>query len=134
MIELEIPINVPENRQVTLTLPPEVPTGPTKLHVSVGEWAVDAIPLEFPPRPTHPDLAREYDAFRAMLPELLKNHRGQYVAIHNGKVVANGASEVGTLNAASKSCGSPWSYVGLVTDEPQPLERIRGPREIRGNP
>src|SRR6266853_2032557 len=103
MIELEIPINVPENRQVTLTLPPEVLTGPAKLRVAVdqGESAkefvvtfpFDSVPREFPTRPIHPELAREFDEFQAMLPELLKTHRGKYVAMWHGKIVASGDNE-----------------------------------------
>ena len=42
--------------------------------------------LDFPPPPRN-KWEREYRAFLQMLPELLKTHRGKYVAVHDGRVV-----------------------------------------------
>ncbi len=38
---------------------------------------------------------REQRAFRQLLSELLRTHRGQYVAIHDGQVVESGNNKVG---------------------------------------
>jgi hypothetical protein len=37
---------------------------------------------------------REFAAFRQLLPELMKTYTGQYVAIHDGKVIDSGSDEI----------------------------------------
>src|SRR5581483_7304627 len=97
MVMLRIKTDVPESRQVSLnlTLPPEVPVGQTEFLVAVGKW-VDPVRVVlehparqevFPIRPSHPKLAREFDAFQKLLPDLLRSHRDQFAAVHDGQVV-----------------------------------------------
>ena len=75
----ELEIDVPPNHQVTL--PPEVPTGRVKLHVS---WETESLPGGYRRRKLHPSLVADEDAYIRMLPELLKTHYGKYVAIVGG--------------------------------------------------
>ncbi len=62
--------------------------------------------FDFPPPRMNP-LADEEQAFARMLPELLTSHRDQFVAIHQGKVIAVGADRVQTAKQA-------YALVGYV--------------------
>ena len=75
---------------------------------------------------------RERRAFRERLPELLEMHFGQYVAIHDGKVVASGSDRVAVALEAYSRVGYVPLYLGHVTDEPQRPARIPSPRIWRG--
>lgn len=86
--------------------------------------ALRTIPAIPPPEPDDPKLKREYRAFLQMLPELLKTHYGQYVAVHEGKVVESGDDKLEVIARAYARHGYVPIYVHLVTDQPQPLERI----------
>jgi hypothetical protein len=136
---IRLKASVPENRQITLTLPSSVPVGEAELEivireaVSIPEIALSVTidrPKAYPPRPTNPILAPEYDAFEGMLPDLLKEHTGKYVAIRDAKVVATGDTEIDVLTAAHQQLPGRPVYVRLVTDQPQPLSRIGSPRMI----
>ncbi len=118
---LELEIDVPESRQVTLTLPPEVPVG--KATVSVGPP-----PTPTPFVPIFP-LAREVEAFDRMLPELLKTHHGQYVAVYQGGVVGVGAEKLAVAREAYEKFGPVDVLVRLVVER-QPVLRVSGPRLV----
>lgn len=66
---------------------------------------------------------REYQAFLSLLPELLKTHRGQYVAIHDGQVVDCDANDIALVQRVHKKIGYVPIHVGLVA-EPKPIVRI----------
>ena len=134
MVVVRVTANVPENRHVSLDLilPPEVPVGTAELMVEVRtepEQVFDVRLEPEPPRSAHPErpsdekLAREFDAFEQLLSELLKTHRGQFVAIHDGQVVAAGND---TVEVAQEACGR-FGYqpilVRLVAEE-QPVIRM----------
>lgn len=74
---------------------------------------------------------REKAAFRALLPSLLDDHRGRYVAIHEGVVVASGDDQLRTAREAYAKFGYVPIYVGLVTDQPPPQLRVPTPRLVR---
>jgi hypothetical protein len=143
---MRLTAEIPENRQVVLTLPPDVPTGRADFVVSIESsgQATEPMPAPdvdpslvrtaFPVRPTHPVLAREYDAFQALLPELLKSYRGQYVAVHDGKVVAHGPDQAEVAIQAYQRCGYQAIYVTMVTDKPQPVPRSGLLREVPVGP
>ena len=73
---------------------------------------------------SHNKWASEYASFRELLPRLLLSHRGQYVAIHNGKVVGSGPDKFVTARKAYAEFGPVAILVTLVTDEPQQVVRI----------
>lgn len=122
LIELEA--DIPESREIRLTLPPDTPTG--RVRVTVSAVTPAATP------PTHPKLAREHDAFRAMLPGLLRDHPGKHVAIHDGRVIAVGDSAVAVLTAAERTHPGAFPLVRLVSDQSRPLERLPSIRHPRG--
>jgi hypothetical protein len=75
--------------------------------------------------------AKEYETFRQLLPSLLTTHRGEYVAIHNGQVVASGDDQVEVALRAYDKVGYVPLHVGLVTTEPPPVIRFPSPRVVR---
>ena len=75
---------------------------------------------------------RERRAFWELLPSLLETHRDQYVAIHDGKVVASGTDRVAVALEAYSRVGYVPLYLGHVTDEPPRPARIPTPRIWRG--
>jgi hypothetical protein len=73
---------------------------------------------------------QERQAFRRMLPELLKSHPGQYVAVHEGRVVDSGGDKVTVAWRAYEKYGYVPIYVGLVSDRPPPPVRMPSFRVI----
>jgi hypothetical protein len=87
--------------------------------------------LSFSNRPETP-YERERRAFWELLPDLLKTHFGQSVAIHGGKVVASGTDHVAVALEAYSRVGYVPLYLGDVTDEPPRPVRFPTPRIWRG--
>jgi hypothetical protein len=67
---------------------------------------------------------REQEAFRQLLPDLLKSHRDQYVAVHEGRVVEAGPDKLAVAGQAYARFGYVPIYVSLVTDQRLSLSRI----------
>ncbi len=124
----DLETDVPTNHEVTLTLPPEVPTGRVKLRVS---WEAEGLPGGYRRRRLHPSLVAEEDAYIRMLPDLLKTHYGKYVVIRGGKLIASAHTEHKVLNAAMGIERVPMVFLTRVWDKPMPLERLPGIREVR---
>jgi hypothetical protein len=82
------------------------------------------------PQPPETKWQRERRAFLRLLPSLLPSHRGQYVAVHEGKVVESGPDKVAVGLRAYANYGYVPIYVGLVTDEPPRMERRPTPRPL----
>jgi len=72
---------------------------------------------------------QERRAFFRLLPQLLAIHRGQYVAIHDEKVAESGTDRMEVAMKVWKRVGGVDLYVGLVTDEPEPVSRSGVVRE-----
>jgi hypothetical protein len=83
-----------------------------------------------PDRPRDPKLAREFDAFEQLLPGLLKTHRGQYVAVHDGRVVGSGTDKVVVSMDAYRRFGNDSILVREVTETPH-IARIISPYRRR---
>src|SRR5688572_18136392 len=98
MITLRFETVIPESREITLILPPETPTGKAEIEVRAGERPAPIevqLPAGFPHRAVKDQKwEREFQAFLRLLPDLLTTHRAQYVAVHNGQVVAAGPDKV----------------------------------------
>ena len=122
---LEVEIDVPESRQVTL--PDSVPVGKVKL--TVTPHADQLAPLPH----TSDKFERERAAFYRLLPELLKTHRGKVVAIHDEKVIAVGDERRPVIDEARKIAGYVDMYIAPVQDK-RPLERVGGLRELPRTP
>jgi hypothetical protein len=74
----------------------------------------------------------ERRAFLRLLPTLMAAYRDQYVAVHQGAVIAHGPDQVEVAKQAYARAGYILIYVGLVTDEPLPPARIPSPRLLPG--
>jgi hypothetical protein len=72
---------------------------------------------------------REFEAFQRLLPELLESHPGQYVVIHEGRVVDTGQDDLALALRFFAEHGNVPIHVGLVTDAPEPVTRIPHYRE-----
>ncbi len=92
------------------TLPPPV----------VGELAADS-----------GTWARERRAFRRLMPQLLGEYRGRYVAIHNEQVAGSGDDRLEVALRVLGRIGNVPIHVGLVADEPEPVSRSGVRREVR---
>ena len=89
---------------------------------------LDVLPAPVLPAPLKDKWRHEQEEFRRQLPELLKSHRNQYVAVHGGKVVESGPDKLKVAERAYAQCGYVPIYVSLVTDQPPPRCRIPSPR------
>jgi hypothetical protein len=67
---------------------------------------------------------REYQAFLHLLPELLKTHRGKFVAIHNEKMVDSDSDELALILRVHREHGYVPIHVDLVTEQPPPIHRL----------
>ena len=81
---------------------------------------------------THAAWEEEQRAFLRLLPTLLATHRGRYVAVHHGCVIAEGPEQVEVAKQAYARAGYVPIYVGLVTEEPSCLVRLPSPRLLPG--
>ena len=98
--------------------------------MSTAEVFTVTIPEEslFPPPRTKWE--REYQAFKRLLPDLLKTHRGKCVVIHEGQVIDSGDDEIALARSFFAKYGNVSPHIGLVTEAP-PLVRMPHYREIR---
>src|SRR5205807_1758117 len=76
---------------------------------------------------------REYRAFLRLLPELLKTHKGKYVAIHEEQCVDTDEDKIALALRVYARYGYVPIQVGLVAEE-QPVVRIphRRPLSMEG--
>ena len=124
-MKLELEIDVPESREVTL--PHEVPVGRAKVTVETPVGQPDLAPLPG----TSDKFERERAAFYRLLPELLKTHPGKVVGIHDERLIAVGDERRPVIDEAKRIAGRVDLYIATVLEE-QPVERLVGFREIRG--
>jgi Family of unknown function (DUF5678) len=82
------------------------------------------------PDPPRSKFEQERAAFYRLLPNLLSTHRGQYVAIHDEQVVESGSDRTEVVSRTLDRVRADI-YVGLVTEEPQPVARS-GVRRVIG--
>lgn len=66
---------------------------------------------------------REYRAFKRLLPELLKTHRGKYVAIHEERVIDSDEDRLTLIFRVLPIVGGVSVHIGHVTEGPEPISR-----------
>ena len=74
---------------------------------------------------------RERRAFDRLLPSLLGTHLGQYVAVHNGTIIASGSDRITVAVQGYQRVGYVPLYVGLVSEGPSRKVRLPSPRVLR---
>jgi hypothetical protein len=83
----------------------------------------ETLPAPVIDRPPRNKWEREYRAFLRLLPELLKTHRGKYVAVHEEAVVDSGDDEIALTLRVYARYGYVPIHVGLVSERP-PVARV----------
>ena len=95
------------------------------------EEAADKAVLDYFYQYAYEKVVQEQAVFEEMRTELVKKYRGQYVAVHNGKVVEH-AADLGTL---TRQVYARYGHTPMlriqVTEEPQPDIRTHGLRLVR---
>ncbi len=89
---------------------------------------LETLPAPLVPLPPENKWRHEQQAFRRLLPELLKSHLNLYVAIHEGHVVGTGTDKLEVAGRAYAKYGYVPIYVSLVTAQSTPPSRIPSPR------
>ena len=92
-------------------------------------WRPGELKLVAPPPPDS-KWRREQRAFRRLLPELLRTHRGQYVAMHEGEVVESGPDKLAVAERAYARFGYVPIYVTFVSAEPTGPVRVPSPKTL----
>src|SRR5262245_44355072 len=92
-------------------------------------WKPGELKLISPPPPDG-KWRREQQAFRRLLPELLRTHQGQYVAIHEGEVVESGPDKLAVAERAYARFGYVPINVTLVSAEPTAPVRVPSPKTL----
>ena len=93
--------------------------------------STETLPAPVLPAPPDDKFRREQQAFHRLLPELLRTHRDQYVAIHEGQVVDFGEDKPEVARRAYARFGYIPILVTLVSDRPSTPVRIPSPRVVR---
>jgi hypothetical protein len=78
----------------------------------------------------NPTFERERAAFQRLLPELLRTHRGEWVAIVDGQPVQFGSDFSSVIVPVRQRFGQRPIYVHEISEEPR-LYTISSPRVIR---
>lgn len=87
------------------------------------------IQVQFPEIPLS-KLERERRAFYRLLPELLLTHAGQFVAIHDEKVVDSGQDQIEVALRVQRRIGALPIFVHRVTSERDPSYRSGVIRDV----
>lgn len=67
---------------------------------------------------------QEVAIFEQLKPTLLKQYKDQYVAIHNGEIVANGYDKLALLHQVRKQFGDIICYIEKVAVESPRIVRV----------
>jgi hypothetical protein len=93
--------------------------------------STETLPAPVLPTSAEDKFSGEQRAFQRLLPELLRTHRDQYVAIHDGQLVETGENQIEVAERAYSRFGYIPILVTLVTDRPPVVTRIPSPRLLR---
>ena len=88
-------------------------------------------PELFPVEPAEGSWEFERGAFHAALPSLMATHQGRYVAVYEGRVIADGPEKKSVARQAYDRAGYVPIYVGLVSNRPEPPARMPSARSWR---
>nr|MBI2904575.1 hypothetical protein [Chloroflexota bacterium] len=80
-----------------------------------------------------PEFEKQYAAFQKLLPELLKEHRGDWVGIVNEQAAVFGATRSAALAEVCNRFGDVPMCIQEVREKPR-IYKIESPRLVRGLP
>lgn len=75
-------------------------------------------------------IAREQAAYRRLHPSLLAQYAGEYVAIHQGKLVGHDVDQVALLLNVKKQFPGEFVWIAPVLQEPEEVYIIHSPRLV----
>lgn len=81
-------------------------------------------------QPTDPQFERERSAYRQLLPELLRTHRGEWVAIVNEQAVAFGPTFQSVIVPVRERFGQRPVFVQEILENPR-IRNIPSPQVLR---
>lgn len=102
-----------------------------EITIDDGEGIDYAESIEFNIDPRRPQMLTEEAAFRAMLPDLLQNHMGEYVAVYQQKLVDYDQDMVTLVDRVHAKYPNQIILVREVTAESDRPIFIRSPRLVR---
>jgi hypothetical protein len=116
-IQLKLPARLPEGSKVTVIVTAEEPS-PT------------SIPAGLYVNPARPAIEREQAAFQALLPQILVQNEGQYVALHQGQVVDHDADRAALVIRLDQTHPDSVVLVKRVTADPKRVLRVPSSRKV----
>lgn len=94
--------------------------------------SIETLPAPDLSAPHQDKWRREQLAFRQLLPELLRTHLGEFVAIHEGRVVESGVDKIEVARRAYERFGYIPIFISRVDAGPPAPVRIPSPRRLDG--
>lgn len=126
------------DRQITLSIPESLYDRIAQLAQAgrrpIADVMTETILQSLPNIYVHPDRAamqREWAAFQALLTELSISYEGQFVAVHQGKVVDHDIDPVALVKRINQNYSEEVVLIKQVTREPADTLRFRSPRLTR---
>lgn len=123
------------SREITLTIPEDLYQQVEQVAVSedknIADLFLEAVKQRYPSFPAHPEreqMQKEIDAFCAMHTQLLADYKGQYVAIHKGKLVDHDADPIKLHHRVLANFPNQIVLSRKVELEPDRVLHIRSPR------
>lgn len=118
--------------RIHITSPAELPEeGEVYLWVTERVGQQTAVPDTLYTSPDYADMEQEQAAFQQMLPDLLRQYKGQYVAVYRGGVIDHDPDQVALVMRLDQTHPDDVVLVKLVTDKPKRLLRMPSPRLVR---
>jgi hypothetical protein len=121
--------------RVTITLPDSIYQQAQRLAQStqqnVQEVLTEVITKNFNPFPVHENrfaMLQEVEAFKLLHPQLVKQYKGQYVAVFHGQVVDHDDDPVELHYRVKSQFPGETVLHRKVEDDPDPILRFRSPR------
>ncbi len=125
------------SNKVTLTIPEQIYRRVEQVALTSQQPMADLInevlAEAFPAVHVNPKryiMEQEQEAFRNMLPELLKNYESQYVAVHNGQVVDHDKNKLDLAARIYQSLPNEVVLIKQVSSKPDQVIYMRSPRFI----
>lgn len=121
--------------QVTLNLPDPVYQQAQRIAQTtqrdVDEVLTEALARTFQPFPINenrPAMLREIEAYKAMHPQLVQHYLGQYVAVHQGRVVDHDVDPIALLSRVKAQYPNQVVLRRKVEEQPETVLHFRSPR------
>ncbi|MBE2198012.1 MAG: hypothetical protein IAE79_05335 [Anaerolinea sp.] len=118
--------------RIHITPPADLPEeGEFYLWVTERTAQETAVPDILYTNPDYAAMEQEQAAFHRMLPDLLRQYKGQYVAIYRGEVIDHDLDQTDLVVRLDQTHPDDVVLVKLVTDKPGRVLRMPSPRLVR---